>query len=81
MDPMARPRTRLFPAQPGTVCERALLPAGLVFAATAWYWIDPAVRYQRAWAALRPGGHLALWSAGHVFPDDGDPIFDVLQEV
>ncbi len=54
---------------------------GLVFAATAWHWIDPAVRYQRAWAALRPGGHLAFWAAGHVFPDDGDPIFDELQEV
>ena len=54
---------------------------GLVFAATAWHWIDPAVRYQRAWAALRPGGHLAFWSAGHVFPDGGDPIFDELQAV
>jgi SAM-dependent methyltransferase len=54
---------------------------GLVFAATAWHWIDPAVRYQRAWAALRPGGHLAFWSASHVFPDGGDPIFDELQAV
>ncbi|HEY2522026.1 MAG TPA: class I SAM-dependent methyltransferase [Streptosporangiaceae bacterium] len=54
---------------------------GLVFAATAWHWIDPAVRYQRAWAALRPGGHLAFWSAAHVFPDGGDPIFDELQTV
>ena len=54
---------------------------GLVFAATAWHWIDPAVRYQRAWAALRPGGHLAFWSASHVFPDGGDPIFDELQGV
>lgn len=54
---------------------------GLVFAATAWHWIDPAIRYQRAWAALRPGGHLAFWSASHVFPDGGDPIFDGLQVV
>ena len=54
---------------------------GLVFAATAWHWIDPAVRYQRAWSALRPGGHLALWEAAHVFPDDGDAIFDDLQKV
>jgi SAM-dependent methyltransferase len=54
---------------------------GLVFAATAWHWIDPAVRYQRAWTALRPGGHLAFWSASHVFPDGGDPIFDELQAV
>jgi SAM-dependent methyltransferase len=56
-------------------------PFGLVFAATAWHWIDPAVRYQRAWAALRPGGHLAFWAAEHVFPDDGDPIFAELQHV
>src|SRR5215471_16425079 len=26
-------------------------PAVLVYAATAWHWIDPAVRYQRAWRA------------------------------
>src|SRR5271166_3357342 len=30
----------------------------LVFAATAWHWIDPAVGYRLAWRALRPGGHL-----------------------
>ena len=43
------------------------LPGGmwfdLVFAATAWHWVDPRVRYQRAWQALRPGGHLAFWDA------------------
>jgi SAM-dependent methyltransferase len=56
-------------------------PASLVFAATAWHWVDPAVRYQRAWAALRPGGHLALWAATHVFPDGGDPFFREIQDV
>jgi SAM-dependent methyltransferase len=53
----------------------------LVFAATAWHWIDPAVRYRQAWRALRPGGHLAFWSALHVFPDGGDPFFREIQEV
>ncbi len=53
----------------------------LVFAATAWHWIDPAVRYQRAWAALRPGRHLALWNTIHVVPDGGDPFFQEIQEV
>jgi SAM-dependent methyltransferase len=53
----------------------------LVFAATAWHWIDPAVRYQRAYDVLRTGGHLAFWSASHVLPDDADPFFAEIQEV
>jgi len=53
----------------------------LVFAATAWHWIDPAKRYQHAWELLRPGGHLAFWSAVHVFPDRGDPFFAEIQKV
>jgi len=53
----------------------------LVYAATAWHWIDPGVRYRRAAAALRPAGYLAVWDAVHVFPHGGDPIFDDLQVV
>lgn len=53
----------------------------LVFAATAWHWIEPAIRYRRAWELLRPGGHLAFWSATHVFPDGGDPFFFEIQDV
>lgn len=53
----------------------------LVFAATAWHWIDPAVRCRRAWELLRPGGHLALWNALHVVPAGGDPFFAEIQEV
>jgi SAM-dependent methyltransferase len=56
-------------------------PFDLVFAATAWHWLDPAVAYERAWRLLRPGGHLAIWSATHVFPADGDPFFASLQTV
>jgi len=52
-----------------------------VFAATAWHWIDPAVKYRRAWELLRPGGHLAFWSAAHVFPAGGDRFFRDLQDV
>ena len=54
---------------------------GLVFAATAWHWIDPAVRYRKAWELLRPGGHLAFWEAVHVIPDNGDPFFREIQDV
>lgn len=53
----------------------------LVFAATAWHWIDPARRYQQAWKLLRPGGHLAFWKAAHVFPTGGDPFFREIQQV
>jgi SAM-dependent methyltransferase len=53
----------------------------LVFAATAWHWIDPDTKWRRAWDSLRPGGHLAFWAATHVFPDGGDPFFRELQEI
>lgn len=52
----------------------------LIYAATAWHWIDPARRYPQSARLLRPGGHLAFWSASHVFPEDGDPFFAELQE-
>ncbi len=53
----------------------------VVYAATAWHWVDPAVRYRRAHEVLRPGGHLAYWSASHVVPGNGDPFFREIQEV
>ncbi len=52
-----------------------------VVAATAWHWVDPRLRYQRAARALQPGGHLAIWGAQHVFPVQGDSFFEELQEV
>jgi SAM-dependent methyltransferase len=53
----------------------------LVYAANAWHWIDPAIGYELASRSLRPGGHLAIWGAWHVFPATGDPFFRELQEV
>jgi SAM-dependent methyltransferase len=53
----------------------------LIFAATAWHWVDPAVGYQLAWRWLRPGGQLAIWRADHVFPAGGDQLFRELQPV
>jgi SAM-dependent methyltransferase len=53
----------------------------LVAAATSWHWIDPAVKYRRAFDLLRPGGHLAFWSAQHVVPEGGDPFFEDIQHV
>jgi SAM-dependent methyltransferase len=53
----------------------------LVYAATAWHWIDPTIRYVKAHRLLRPGGHLAFWSAQHAFPAGFDPFFTEIQEV
>lgn len=50
-----------------------------VLAATAWHWLDPDAAYGRAHRLLKPGRHLAFWSASHVFPEGGDPIFEELQ--
>ena len=53
----------------------------LVVAATAWHWLDPATRYERAHRHLRTGGTLAFWSATHVVPAGGDPFFAEIQDV
>lgn len=53
----------------------------LVYAATAWHWIDLETRYQKAHALLRPGGHLAFWKAEHGFPVGFDSFFSEIQEV
>ncbi|GMA63001.1 hypothetical protein GCM10025859_34410 [Alicyclobacillus fastidiosus] len=53
----------------------------LVFTATAWNWIDPEVKYVKAWQVLRRGGHLTFWNATHVFPEHEDPFFREIQDV
>src|SRR5262245_11053846 len=53
----------------------------LVYAATAWHWLDPAIRYHKTHELLRSSGHLAFWSAQHAFPGDADPFFTEIQEV
>jgi SAM-dependent methyltransferase len=53
----------------------------LVFAANSWHWIDPSLRYRKAWEVLRPHGHVAIWGASHVFPEGGDPFFFEIQSI
>jgi SAM-dependent methyltransferase len=53
----------------------------LVYAATSWHWLDPAARCALAWRWLRPSGHLAIWSALHVSPANGDPFFTEIQQI
>ncbi len=46
-------------------------PFGLLFSAQAWHWADPAVRWEKAAAALAPGGALALfWNFHHLKDPD-----------
>jgi SAM-dependent methyltransferase len=47
-------------------------PVDLVYAATAWHWIDPARGYARAAEVLRPRGALALFWNEHVRGADGE---------
>jgi SAM-dependent methyltransferase len=52
----------------------------LVFAAQAWHWLQAADRYEKAAAALEPGGTLALfWNVGRAHPEpfktDNDAVY------
>lgn len=53
----------------------------LAYAATSWHWIDREIRYVKAASLLKPGGHLAFWSATHAFPAGFDSFFTEIQEV
>ncbi len=53
----------------------------LVYAATAWAWLDPEIRFAKAASLLSPGGHLAVWNAGHGFPAGFDQFFSEIQSV
>jgi SAM-dependent methyltransferase len=53
----------------------------LVFAATAWHWIDADVKYAKAHQVLREGGHLAFWGAHHALPSGFDEFFTEIQAV
>ncbi|MFG2788039.1 class I SAM-dependent methyltransferase [Streptomyces sp. NPDC048419] len=68
---VARRRLAAFPRVDVRVAEFESwdLPAepfDLVVSATAFHWVDPAVRLVKAARALRPGGHLALVLTEHV---------------
>jgi SAM-dependent methyltransferase len=52
----------------------------LVYAASAWHWIDPDVGYRKAADLLRPSGSLAIIGGGHAFPADFDPFFREIQK-
>jgi SAM-dependent methyltransferase len=50
-----------------------------VVAFTAFHWIDPDLRYEKAGRLLRDGGFLALAEAHHVLPAGGDSFWTEVQ--
>ncbi len=54
-------------------------PFDMVLAANSWHRIDPRSRYEKAAAALKPGGVLAFTIGGHAFPPGFDPFFTEIQ--
>lgn len=52
-------------------------PFDVLAAFTAWHWIDPSLRAEKAAAALRPGGTLATVTTFHI--RDGNDFFDDVQ--
>jgi SAM-dependent methyltransferase len=53
----------------------------LVFSATAFHWINPAIGYPKVARVLGPGGHLALVTNAHVAGGTQDFIADAVQDV
>jgi SAM-dependent methyltransferase len=51
-----------------------------VVACNSLHWVDPAVRFAKPAAVLRPGGHLVVVSMTWVVPDDADPFWWDVQD-
>jgi SAM-dependent methyltransferase len=70
------------PVEVTTFGEWPLRPAAfrLIYAAQSWHWVQNADRYEKAAAALEPGGTLALfWNVGRPHPEpfrtDNDAVY------
>ena len=53
----------------------------LVYAATAWHWLDPATREQKIAARLRPSGWLAIWRNQYIRNGSSDDFVDAAQQI
>ena len=47
----------------------------LVYAATSFHWIDPAIKYTKTHCLLRDKGYLAVIDTNHISDEDGDKFF------
>jgi SAM-dependent methyltransferase len=64
--------------------EEIILPESsfdLVFAATAFHWLDPAVRFVKSHDLLQNGGHLAIIHAHHISDEKGDAFLNASQPI
>ena len=53
----------------------------LVYAATAFHWLDPATRQQKIATLLQPGGWLAVWRNRHIRNGSSDDFLDEAQKI
>ncbi|HVT12967.1 MAG TPA: class I SAM-dependent methyltransferase [Fimbriimonadaceae bacterium] len=51
----------------------------IIFAISAWHWIDPATGYRKTAEILKQDGLLAIVANEHAFPKDFDPFFSEIQ--
>ena len=51
-----------------------------VFACNSFHWIDPATRFQKSAAVLRPGGHLIVLATPWTIPPDADRFWWDVQD-
>ena len=64
--------------------EDVSLPSGafdLVYAATAFHWIPPEVKFAKPHALLKPSGHLAIIHRHHVSDERGDDFTAATQPI
>lgn len=51
-----------------------------VFACNSFHWVDPALRFHKSAAVLRPGGHLIVLATPWVIPADADRFWRDVQD-
>lgn len=53
----------------------------LVYAATAFHWITPNVRFSKPYNLLKVNGHLAIIHTNHISDEVGDEFFFASQPI
>lgn len=53
----------------------------LIFAATAFHWIKPELRFAKPRKLLKPSGHLAIIHTNHISDEQGDVFFNASQPI